>query len=44
VKEPIKLNETEASGGSKPGVNRYVLAISLAIVVIAFIVVFLIYG
>lgn len=43
MEEPTKLTETEASGGSKPGVTRYVLPLSLAIVVIAFVALLLIY-
>ena len=37
------LNATEARGGSTPGVTRYVLIASLALVIVAFIVVYLIY-
>lgn len=42
--EPIKLTETEAKGGSKTRVNRTVLFISLAIVILAFVIIFIIYG
>ncbi|MGI4878566.1 MAG: hypothetical protein ACRYG4_13885 [Janthinobacterium lividum] len=43
MKEPIKLNETEASSGSKPGVMRYVLPISIALVVVVFVALLIIY-
>ena len=36
------LNATEARGGATPGVVRYVLAASLALVIIGFIVVYLV--
>jgi len=36
--EPIVKTPTEARAGSKEGVVRYVLAISLALVVILFVV------
>ena len=36
--EPTIKSPTEARSGSKEGVVRYVLAISLALVVIAFVV------
>ena len=42
--EPEKLTETEAKGGSKTKANNVVLIVSLVAVVIAFAVVFLIYG
>ena len=34
--EPTHLRKTEARAGSTPGVTRYVLSISLALVVILF--------
>jgi hypothetical protein len=36
--KPIVRTPTEASGGSKEGVVRYVLAISLVLVVILFVI------
>ena len=36
------LNATESRGGATPGIVRYVLAASLALVIIAFIVVWVI--
>lgn len=35
IGDEIHLNETEASGGSKEGVVRWVLGISLALAIIA---------
>lgn len=40
----VERNPTEARQGQKPGVVRYVLAISLAATVIVMIVVFLSYA
>ena len=37
----ITRTETQASGGSKEGVVRYVLIVGLALVVIAFVVVYI---
>lgn len=34
--DEVHVTAQEASGGSKPGVARYILAISLALVIIAF--------
>ncbi len=34
------LNATEARGGATPGVARYVLAISLVLVIVAFFLVY----
>ena len=36
----IALNETQASGGSKEGVVRYVLIVGLVLVLIAFVAVY----
>ena len=41
--DPIHVTKTEARGGSTPGVGRYVLGISLALVVVVFAVVLLIW-
>ena len=38
----IKRTETQASGGTKEGVVRYVLIFGLVLVIIAFVVVYLI--
>ena len=40
---PTHLDTDEARGGSTPGVTRYVLAISLVLVIIAFIAIYYIY-
>ena len=42
--QPEKLTETEAKAGSKTKANNVVLVVSLVAVVIAFAVVYLIYG
>ena len=42
--QPQKLTETEAKAGSKTKANNVVLVVSLVAVVIAFAVVYLIYG
>ena len=34
--EPIHIETTDARGGSTPGVTRYVLAISLILVIVIF--------
>lgn len=39
----ITRTETETSGGSKEGVVRYVLHISVALVVLAFIILYLVF-
>ena len=41
--ESTHLNATEARGGTTPGVTRYVLIASLALVIVAFIAVYLFY-
>ena len=40
---PIHVDTDEARGGSTPGITRYVLAISLVLVIIAFIAIYYIY-
>ena len=40
--DPSHLNATEARGAATPGIVRYVLAASLALVIVAFIAVYLI--
>jgi hypothetical protein len=40
--DEVHLTAQEASGGSKPAIGRYVLGISLALVVIAFAVIWII--
>lgn len=40
MEEPIERTKTEARGGTKLGVMRYVLVISVVLLVIAFAVVF----
>jgi len=42
--EPIKRTTTEARGGSRIGVTRWVLAISLILVIVAFAVAFRAYA
>ncbi len=42
--EPEKLTETEARAGSKTKANNVVLIVSLVAVVVAFVVVYAIYG
>ena len=42
--QPEKLTETEAKAGSKTKANNVVLIVSLVAVIIAFAVVYLIYG
>ncbi|MEI5686183.1 MULTISPECIES: hypothetical protein [Sphingomonas] len=34
--EPIHVSKTEARAGSTPGVTRYVLAISLVLIIVIF--------
>ena len=34
--EPIHINTDRARGGSTPGVTRYVLGISLALIIVVF--------
>ena len=41
--EQIHLTATEARGGSTPGVMRYVLGISLMLVIAAFVIIWAIY-
>ncbi len=36
AEEPIHVTQTEARGGSTPGVTRYVLGISLVLIVVVF--------
>ena len=38
--EQIHINATEARGGATPGMTRYILAASLALVVVIFAVLF----
>ena len=40
---PIHVDTDEARGGSTPGSTRYVLAISLGLVIVAFIAIYYIY-
>ncbi len=40
MEEPVERTKTEARGGTKLGVMRYVLMISVALVVIAFALIF----
>ncbi|HEU0044333.1 hypothetical protein [Sphingomonas sp.] len=40
--EQIHINTTEARAGATPGMTRYVLGVGLALVIVAFLVVFLI--
>lgn len=42
AEDEIHRTATEARGASKPGVVRYVLAIGLALVVLAYIVILLV--
>ena len=42
--EPIKRTTTEARGGSKIGVTRWVLGISLILVIVAFALAFRAYA
>lgn len=44
MEEPVERTKTEARGGTKLGVMRYVLLISVALVVIAFAVIFKAYA
>jgi len=44
VDEPVKRTATEASGGSKIGVTRWMLVVSIILVVVAFILVFRAYA
>jgi hypothetical protein len=44
VEDPVKLTKTEARGGTKLGVMRYVLIISVVLVVIAFALIFRAYS
>ncbi len=43
AEEPIRETATEARGGSTPGIVRYVLGISLVLVVVVFAAVVLIW-
>ena len=40
---PVHVDTDDARGGSTPGVTRYVLAVSLVLVVVAFIAIYYIY-
>ncbi|MBA2918146.1 MULTISPECIES: hypothetical protein [Sphingomonas] len=40
AEEEVHRTSTEARAASKPGVVRYILAISLALVILAFIVIY----
>ena len=42
--EPVKRTATEASGGSKIGVTRWMLVVSIILVVVAFVLVFRAYA
>ena len=44
MEEPIERTKTEARGGSKLGVMRYVLLVSVVLVVIAFVLIFRAYA
>ena len=36
AEEPIHVSQTEARGGTTSGVTRYVLAVSMALIVVVF--------
>jgi hypothetical protein len=38
--DPTRLNATEARGGATPGVTRYVLGVSLVLIIVAFFLVY----
>lgn len=44
MEEPIERTKTEARGGTKLGVMRYVLIISMVLVVIAFVLIYRTYA
>jgi hypothetical protein len=40
--EQIHVTATEARGGATPGMTRYILAASLVLVIVAFVIVYLV--
>jgi len=42
--EQIHVSTTEARGGATPGMTRYILGASLALVIVAFLVVYLVWA
>ena len=42
--EQIHINSTEARGGATPGMTRYILGASLALVIVAFIAVYFLWA